>query len=292
MPLPRFRQEKLILALLSALATNLAARAQEAPAAPASPPLGWSATAEFSLVAATGNAEAQTLGFKGALKDQLDGATLLFETGALDAESTSRTRFAIRNPDGSVTLGALDETKQTAEAYFFRGRYNSVSGNGWGWFAGPAGRETSSPDSRIASPAWAESRGSGSSAPTPISRPTRLSPGFKRISSPSRPVSTMVTWRWYWVGTTCESWVPRPPSPAGSSSCRISRKNRRLPRRHDERGRGRDVGAHGAQGVVAAAVGQPASLRRSAPDGSGRSDGRRGLQSNSMIWTRCSPRRW
>jgi hypothetical protein len=122
--------------LISALATSPSARAQEAPAVSVSPPLGWSATADFSLVSATGNADAQTLGFKGALKDQFDGATLFFETGALDAESTSRTRFATRNPDGSVTLGTLDETKQTAEAYFFRGRYDRVLGNGWGWFAG------------------------------------------------------------------------------------------------------------------------------------------------------------
>jgi hypothetical protein len=118
---------------LVAAALALPVAAQEAPAAP---PPGWSGQAELSLVAVSGNAEAQTLGFKGMLKDQLDGAALVFEAGALDAESTTTRRSAERLADGSVVLREESETERTAEAYFARGRYERQLAGGWGWLAG------------------------------------------------------------------------------------------------------------------------------------------------------------
>src|SRR5690606_19681561 len=80
--------------------------------------------------------EAQTLGFKGRLEDQFDGAALVFEAGALDAESTTTRRSAERLADGSIVLREESETEQTAEAYFARGRYERELGGGWGWLAG------------------------------------------------------------------------------------------------------------------------------------------------------------
>jgi putative salt-induced outer membrane protein YdiY len=100
------------------------------------PELGWSVSAELSLVAASGNAEARTLGFKGALERTWDRSCLVFEAGALEARATTRLRTALLLPGGTVRLLEEDETRTTAEAYSLRGRYDRRLEGGWGWFGG------------------------------------------------------------------------------------------------------------------------------------------------------------
>lgn len=100
------------------------------------PELGWSGNADLSLVAASGNAEALTLGFKGALRSVQTAYSLGFEAGALSAEATTTLRTAVLLPGGAVALIEEEETRKTAEAFFLRGRYDRKLGGPWSWFAG------------------------------------------------------------------------------------------------------------------------------------------------------------
>jgi hypothetical protein len=116
-----------LLLLLSALCARCAL-----PLSAQDPPrLGWSGSADLSLVATAGNAEAFTLGFKGALRSVQTSYRLGFEAGALDAEATTTLRTALLLPDGTVALIEEEETRETAEAYYLRGRYDRVIADGW-----------------------------------------------------------------------------------------------------------------------------------------------------------------
>lgn len=94
------------------------------PAAPAAKEIGWAGTAELTIVATQGNAEAQTFGFRGTAERSWIDARLLLETGALQAEQTQTTRRAIGPPSGPIAILEEDSTATTAENYFLRGRYD------------------------------------------------------------------------------------------------------------------------------------------------------------------------
>ena len=109
------------------------------PAAPAEKKIGWAGTAELTVVAAGGNSEAQTFGFRGTAERSWIDARLLLESGALRAEQTKTTRRAIGPPSGPITILEDDSTETTAENYFLRGRYDhdlvgrlfAFGGAGW-----------------------------------------------------------------------------------------------------------------------------------------------------------------
>lgn len=64
----------------------------------------WSNNAELSWVVATGNATANTLGFRNLYQHQWDGATLSWEAGWVRAESTDGDRVAEGLPGGDYVI--------------------------------------------------------------------------------------------------------------------------------------------------------------------------------------------
>ena len=98
-------------ALIPALSSSLLAEEKK---------LGWSDTAELSLVVTGGNAETQTLGFKNQLRRTWQEALLAVNAGGIRAESTIISRAV----DMSGRELQDDATELTAEAYFLNGRYD------------------------------------------------------------------------------------------------------------------------------------------------------------------------
>lgn len=96
---------------------------------------GWYDRAEVSFVQTGGNAEASTLALGNSLERVWADAQLGFQVGALRAESTVVTRFAVGTPDDFAVVED-ERTDLTAEHYFARLRYDRKLREDWFWFAG------------------------------------------------------------------------------------------------------------------------------------------------------------
>ena len=98
--------------------------------------LGWSDTAELTLVFTGGNAEATTLGLRNALMGDWEQSSLSIELGALRAESTQTTRIATGTSPLNFQVATRSARTLTAEHYFARGRYDRRLKGGAFWYAG------------------------------------------------------------------------------------------------------------------------------------------------------------
>jgi putative salt-induced outer membrane protein YdiY len=137
MRIPRVPFASVSLALLLiALGLARAARAEDADKV-----LGWSDVAELSVVAARGNAESDTIGFKNVLTRTWERATFQLTASGLRAETGTITRFAVGTPDDFQVVENTD-SELSAENYHLRGRYDRELNERWFWFAG-AGWEKS-----------------------------------------------------------------------------------------------------------------------------------------------------
>lgn len=96
---------------------------------------GWSDVAELSYVVTGGNSESSTLSFRNTLARSWKDATFTLESGALRAESTTASRFAVGTPD-SFQLRETTQTEVTAESYHLRGRYEHTISQRLYWFTG------------------------------------------------------------------------------------------------------------------------------------------------------------
>jgi hypothetical protein len=96
--------------------------------------LGWSDTAEFSLVATSGNSEATSLGFKNTTYRSWEKALFELKLAGLRVETTTRTGAAIQRPDGSFE--PLEVTAVTAESYYAGANYNRTISKNFFWYAG------------------------------------------------------------------------------------------------------------------------------------------------------------
>ena len=116
------------------------------------PELGWSETAELTVVFTGGNAEASTLGFRNQLARKWENASLVFDAGALRAESATIVRTAVGASPASFQVTKDSVSALTAESYYARGQYDRdiserafwYTGAGWerNTFAGFANRST------------------------------------------------------------------------------------------------------------------------------------------------------
>lgn len=91
----------------------------------------WSDTAEFSFVATDGNSESMSLGFKNTAIREWENASLTIGAGGIRVETTTFTRTAV---NGVVTEDKDSET--TAEAYYFKGRYDRQIHDRLFWYTG------------------------------------------------------------------------------------------------------------------------------------------------------------
>lgn len=98
--------------------------------------LGWSDTAELTVVSTSGNAEGSTLGVKNELARAWETSDLLVAIGALRAESTTLTRTAIGASPSSFQVAENAVSAVTAEAYYARGQYDHDIDARTYWYAG------------------------------------------------------------------------------------------------------------------------------------------------------------
>jgi putative salt-induced outer membrane protein YdiY len=101
------------------------------------PKLGWADTAEFSLVATSGNTESQTFGFKDKLTRTWERSLFTVNAGGIRVETTTTDHFAV-GPDPNLPF-SLRETKTTtltAENYYLNGRSDHKITDEFFWFAG------------------------------------------------------------------------------------------------------------------------------------------------------------
>jgi hypothetical protein len=96
--------------------------------------LGWSDTAEFSLVAVSGNAESSSLGFKNALSRAWADADFVLRAGGVRVETTTEARVVdAANPPA---LLVFEDSDVTAENYFLNGRYDRKITERFFWYGG------------------------------------------------------------------------------------------------------------------------------------------------------------
>jgi putative salt-induced outer membrane protein YdiY len=96
---------------------------------------GWYDEAELSFVQTGGNAEASTFALKNTLERLWENALFSFHAGALRAESTTFTRFAVGTPADFEVIE--DESSAlTAENYYARLRYDRDVRADFFWFGG------------------------------------------------------------------------------------------------------------------------------------------------------------
>lgn len=100
--------------------------------------LGWSDTAEFSLVSTSGNSESSTLGFKNTATRRWESAMLEIRAGAIRAEQDTITRYClVANPDGTCADDAeISSSEVSAENYFLNGKYGRNITDTFFWYAG------------------------------------------------------------------------------------------------------------------------------------------------------------
>jgi len=100
------------------------------------PKLGWSDTAEFSLVVTGGNSKTETVGFKNTARHRWDKASFTLNAGGIYARTDTVTREAF-GPDPSSYVVVESSQKETkAESYYLNGRYDREISKKFFWFAG------------------------------------------------------------------------------------------------------------------------------------------------------------
>ncbi len=117
-----------LFALTLLVATFSAVQAEEAD--------GWTDVAEFSLVAAQGNAESTSFGFKNELARRWDNSGIVFKMGGIRVETTSRDPLATEVAAGSFVVQDNDKTDTTAENYYFKTRYGREISDRTFWYVG------------------------------------------------------------------------------------------------------------------------------------------------------------
>ena len=132
----------LVLLAAALLAGTGSLLAQES--APEEKELGWAGSVELSLVAVSGNAEAETLGFRATAERTWEEALLKIEAVAIRAETTERTFHAVGPAPDEVDVFEEEETSLTAENYALRGQYDRELGQRLFAFGG-AGWERNEP---------------------------------------------------------------------------------------------------------------------------------------------------
>jgi len=100
---------------------------------------GWSDKAEFSYVVTDGNSETMTLGLKNTLIHKWEKSAFTLKAGAIRAESTTTSSFAVGLVDDFI-VDEESETEKTAENYFLNGRYDRQIHERFFWY-GSAGWE-------------------------------------------------------------------------------------------------------------------------------------------------------
>ncbi len=96
---------------------------------------GWKDTAEFSLVSTSGNSETTTLGFKNTLSRAWERSAFVLKAGAVRAESTTTTSFAVGNTT-TFNVFSTDIDTTTAENYYLNGRFDRKITDRFFWFTG------------------------------------------------------------------------------------------------------------------------------------------------------------
>ncbi len=122
-------------ALMSMLIMGLAmvtVRAQDE--ADAQPARGWTNATELSLLVATGNAQAESLGFRNVYEYRWSDATLTWETGWVRAASLDGDRVAVAEPGGGIEVVDPQSTIDSQRVYSKLGFRNEISGPHF-WFA-------------------------------------------------------------------------------------------------------------------------------------------------------------
>lgn len=109
--------------------------AASSPLGAAEKELGWADAAELSFVAASGNAEAQTLGFRNLLTHGWANARFSLEASGLRAETTT-TAFVVVGEFPDFEVQERSTTTLTAESYLVRARYDRDLVASWFWFTG------------------------------------------------------------------------------------------------------------------------------------------------------------
>ncbi len=98
--------------------------------------LGWSDTADFSMVATSGNSESFTLGAKNLLKRTWEKAKLELTVGLIRAETNDIDRFAVQGAGGGIKVIEEDDKDTDPERYFFNGRYTRLISEKFFWYGG------------------------------------------------------------------------------------------------------------------------------------------------------------
>ena len=86
--------------------------------------LGWSDTAELTLVFTGGNAEATTLGLRNELVGNWENSSVSVEISALRAQSSQTTRIATGPSPLTFQVSTQRASTLTAEHYFAHSRYD------------------------------------------------------------------------------------------------------------------------------------------------------------------------
>ncbi len=98
--------------------------------------LGWSDTADFSMVATSGNSESFTLGAKNLLKRTWEKAKLELTVGLIRAETNDIDRFAVQGGGGGFKVIEEDNEDTDPERYFFNSRYDRLISEKFFWYTG------------------------------------------------------------------------------------------------------------------------------------------------------------
>lgn len=97
---------------------------------------GWSDTADFSMVATSGNSESFTLGAKNLLTRTWEKAKLELTVGLIRAETNDIDRFAVQGAGGGAKVIEEDNKDTDPERYFFNGRYSRLISEKFFWYTG------------------------------------------------------------------------------------------------------------------------------------------------------------
>lgn len=105
------------------------------PAAAQTAELGWSYSAQLTVVWAGGNSESRTFGLGSTLRRLGQDSEVKFDAGGVRADASRKTRRAV----GTATSYRVEEdedSERTAETYHARGRYDRSVGDGFVVFSG------------------------------------------------------------------------------------------------------------------------------------------------------------
>ena len=121
----------LVVATLMTTATSLPATAQDD-----EKELGWTKTAELSLVSTSGNSETDTVGLNALFVRTMERSTFKLSAHGLRAESTATQRTAVGPSPAEALISETSTSVLNAENYSLGGRYDRQVNDSVFWFAG------------------------------------------------------------------------------------------------------------------------------------------------------------